>query len=55
MAPQDDPDRTTEQREEAEQSRDTGGDAPAAGSLDEREAVAEGRDDLFEDDGDETS
>lgn len=31
-------------------SRATGGDAPAAGSIDEREAVATDDDELFEDD-----
>ena len=31
-------------------SRDTGGDAPAAASIEEREAVARDEDDLFEED-----
>lgn len=39
-----------EQQREARRSRDTGGDAPAAGSIEEREAVAEDRDDEFDDD-----
>lgn len=34
--------------DEAEQSRETGGDAPAAGSIAERESVAADEDDLFE-------
>lgn len=38
-----------EQAQEARRSRDTGGDAPAAGSIDEREEVAEDRDDEFDD------
>jgi hypothetical protein len=37
------------QREVAEHTRQAGGDAPSAGSLDEREAVAQDEDDLFDD------
>lgn len=36
-----------EDSQEARESRSTGGDAPAAGTIEEREAVAEDRDDLF--------
>ncbi len=36
-----------EQEELARRSRDTGGDAPAAASIEEREAVARDEDDLF--------
>lgn len=39
----------TEQSEHARETRDTGGDASAAASIEEREAVAEDRDDLFGD------
>lgn len=42
-----------DQEREARESRETGGDAPAAGSIEEREAVAEDRDDEFDDDDDE--
>lgn len=42
---QDKPDE--DQDEAAQSSRQTGGDAPAAASLEEREAVAEDRDHLF--------
>lgn len=38
-----------EQEKEARRSRATGGDAPAAASIEEREAVAQDRDDLFTD------
>lgn len=34
----------------AQESRETGGDAPAAGSVEERESVAADEDDLFEGD-----
>lgn len=41
--------------EEQRQSRETGGDAPAAGSINEREAVAEGEgEDAFPTEGDES-
>jgi hypothetical protein len=50
MSSTDDPEPHDDQREEAEDSRDTGGDAPAAATIDEREAVAEDEDELFEDD-----
>lgn len=40
-----------DQDDVARSSRDTGGDAPAAASIDEREAVATDSDDLMEDDG----
>lgn len=38
----------SEQEQAERETRQTGGDAPAAGSIDEREAVAEDSDDLFE-------
>ena len=41
-------DDTTEQEDVERESRQTGGDAPAAGSIEEREAVAEDTDDAFE-------
>lgn len=44
---QDELPRPAEQDEVARRSRDTGGDAPAAASMEEREAVAEDTDDLF--------
>lgn len=39
-----------EQQDHARGSRDTGGDAPAAASIEEREAVAADDDDLMGDD-----
>jgi hypothetical protein len=42
------PDGDTDQDDAARRSRKTGGDAPAAASLEEREAVAEDRDPLFD-------
>lgn len=39
-----------EQQDEARSSRATGGDAPAAATIEEREAVATDSDDLMEDD-----
>lgn len=39
----------SQQDDVARRSRQTGGDAPAAGSIEEREAVAADRDELFED------
>lgn len=42
------------QQELARRSRGTGGDAPAAGSLEEREALARDEDDTWETDGGET-
>lgn len=42
-------DADAEQAREARASRETGGDAPAAGSIEEREAVAEDRDEQFDD------
>lgn len=48
------PDGTDEEQErEARRTRETGGDAPAAGSIEEREAVAEDRDDEFDEDADD--
>lgn len=42
------------QEQDARTSRQTGGDAPAAGSIEQREAVAEDRDDAFDaDEGDD--
>jgi hypothetical protein len=41
--------RNPDQSDATTGSRKTGGDAPAAGSIEEREAVSEDRDDLFED------
>jgi hypothetical protein len=38
-----------EQQDEVRGSRETGGDAEAAGSVDEREAMARGEDPLFGD------
>jgi hypothetical protein len=42
------PDEDTNQEETAQRSRQTGGDAPAAASAEEREAVAEDRNHLFD-------
>lgn len=39
-----------EQQDEARTSRETGGDAPAAGSIEEREAIATDSDDMDDDD-----
>jgi hypothetical protein len=41
------PEEHTDSEETARRSRQTGGDAPAAASAEEREAVAEDRDELF--------
>jgi hypothetical protein len=46
-----DPVEASDEPEAARDSRDTGGDAEAAASVEEREAVARGDDDLFEGDG----
>lgn len=40
-------DRELDQEELARRSRDTGGDAPAAASIEEREAVARDNDEFF--------
>jgi hypothetical protein len=45
-------DRDDDQQEHARESRDTGGDGPAAASLEEREAVATDSDELMGDNGD---
>jgi hypothetical protein len=42
-----------DQQEVARSSRETGGDAPAAASIEEREAVATDTDDLVDDDSDD--
>lgn len=39
----------SEQEQAERETRQTGGDAPAAGSIDEREAVADDTDELFTD------
>lgn len=53
MTTADDAGEREDQREVARSSRQTGGDAPAAASIDEREAVAADRDDLMEEDADD--
>ena len=45
-------DQDDDQQEHGRESRDTGGDAPAAASLEEREAVATDSDELMGDNGD---
>lgn len=52
MTTADDAGEDEDQRDVARSSRDTGGDAPAAASIEEREAVATDSDDLMEDDAD---
>jgi hypothetical protein len=46
-------DRDDDQEEHGRKSHDTGGDGPAAASLEEREAVATDSDELMGDNGDE--
>ncbi len=47
--PEHDPEHDPEQDDVAEETRQTGGDAPAAGTVEERDAVAEDDDELFGD------
>jgi hypothetical protein len=44
-----DPGHEQDQEDVAEETRQTGGDAPSAGTVEEREAVAEDEDHLFDD------
>lgn len=50
MSPINEHSEKSDQDQAERKSRQTGGDAPAAGSLEEREAVATDEDDEFEDD-----